>query len=699
MRRLLRALLVAHVFLGDVSKADGEEEKDTSSDVMEVMAWCKGVLQGLDWPAVLRLAKTECNLDAGDDDLLRIGCTEMGLISAVDGLRAVLEISQLQKLVCPNGQVFLLAVSLAYAREQLTPTEVARAQVLLWHALQTNFMLDASVWPVKTHDVLYMFDQLPPPLRLSGQAATPLEEAVTLVVPRCPPELVKILKKRFPGFPATVGVLGKVDESAKLLPESWQGFESADEMPTGSLLNAMLEAVETPYSLVILSGALPSSLRDVQTLRRVLESRQVLAASGPVLSAEKVYSDFCYRLDLRHYHLRFRSEYEHSVIFDEASASSIRGNWFHEEEAETKDGPCKLCDTLPPTFLAHTEALRAISFHPALDGEWALLDFAMRATRTPLVEVKPQGATTATQQPGWRHRSSRFALCPFASVQELPEMAGPHLYGRSDVPAEGVALASPWFGDESAALGPVAAASKKSRRLKPDKQAQTFMESNHLKDFTGPEGLTRHFGCSLAVTNCPVPDWVYRGWAVPPCCKETMRHLLFYIDGVFKELGVRYIVTDGVLLGSYKFGGMLDWDADVDLHIHDDDFHMLEEVVQHRVRQDGHFLRKHANNRSWLLQANEQNYLLIELNLREEFWDPNRIWQVPIEGRLFPAMEDSHLNLSSWYGMSFFRHRLRHVPEWEEDERPMYCSTPYHYNCVDESQVFSGKDCRRAGAC
>ncbi|CAE7311816.1 unnamed protein product, partial [Symbiodinium sp. CCMP2456] len=209
MRRLLRALLVAHILLGDVSKADGEEEKDTSSDVMEVMAWCKGVLQGLDWPAVLRLAKTECNLDAGDDDLLRIGCTDMGLISAVDGLRAVLEISQLQKLVCPNGQVFLLAVSLAYAREQLTPTEVARAQVLLWNALQTNFMLDASVWPVKTHDVLYMFDQMPPPLRLSGQADAPLEEAVTLVVPRCPPELVKILKKRFPGFPATVGVLGK----------------------------------------------------------------------------------------------------------------------------------------------------------------------------------------------------------------------------------------------------------------------------------------------------------------------------------------------------------------------------------------------------------------------------------------------------------------------------------------------------------
>lgn len=129
--------------------------------------------------------------------------------------------------------------------------------------------------------------------------------------------------------------------------------------------------------------------------------------------------------------------------------------------------------------------------------------------------------------------------------------------------------------------------------------------------------------------------------------------------------------------------------------------------------------------------------------------------------------------------MSFFKHRLRHVPEWEEaicvagdsgfypilgvamdqgnpgqEERPMFCSTsgssdsccsvwddskrldrkrqclqrdgrlrmetayqpqvdpeagrieptksplrPYHYNCVDEPNVASGKDCRVAGVC
>ena len=67
--------------------------------------------QGLHWGQVLHLAKRECNLDAGDDELLRFGCTSEGLVSALDGARAVLEMAQTQRLVCANGLVFLLSVS------------------------------------------------------------------------------------------------------------------------------------------------------------------------------------------------------------------------------------------------------------------------------------------------------------------------------------------------------------------------------------------------------------------------------------------------------------------------------------------------------------------------------------------------------------------------------------------------------------
>jgi len=702
--RLLGAALQTVVLLAALPAIAEEDSADesSSSDIITVMAWCKDVQDGLDWGQVLQLAKRHCNNDMEEEGaLLRITCSNEGLGAAVEGARLIVEHSYAGALACANGVAFLLGVALAYAREALTSVEVARAQVLLWQALQENFMLDASVWPVKTYDILEMFDRLPAALEFPEPHAGPAMqslEAVTMLVPRCPPRLVEAIQTAFPAAKVAAGVADKADS----LPSSWTHFNSAWEHPTGFTLNRMLEGVDTPFVLVIMGAALPLGPDDIGRMVRVLEQRRVVAVGGPVISEDRVYSDFCYRFKLRHYRLGFDPIYEHSLIFDEGSSASIRGSWFHENDPSAKEGPCKACETLPPTFLARTDALRAIGFHPLLDGEWGLLEAAMRASRSPLVEVQrttSRVASAAPRGPGRKHVGALFASCPFANIREVDGLRASHLYGRSDMPASGVAPAEPWFSDDAARLGAVLGRKVDIKPLRPSEQAKMFMQLSQLREFIGPEGVVRHFGCNLATTNCNVPDWVYRGWAAPPCCKETMRHLLFYIDGVFSELGIRYVVSDGVLLGSYKFGGMLDWDADVDLHIHTEDFDRLEEVVQHRVKQDGHHLRKHVNNQSWLLQANDHNYLLIELNKRKEHWDPDRTWQVPIEGRLFPAMEDAHLNLSTWYGLSFFRHRLRHVPEWEEEDRPMFCATPYHYNCVDELQVPAGRDCAQVGIC
>lgn len=679
-----------------------EEEESKSSDILEVMAWCKDINDNLDWGQVLRLAKVECQYDADDDEALRIRCSPEGLTSVAELARIVLEVSAERSFACANGVIFLMAVVLAYVRESFLPHELLRAQVLLWQALQENFMVDASVWPVKTFDVLRLFDMSPAIFDFAPFEYTDLSD-ITFIVPRCPAKLAKEIWKKFPEVRVVAGVVDEVRD----VPETFVFFDDAWERPSGQVMNRMLEAVTTPLVFVVLAAALPPGPAELERLVHVLQQRRVVAAAGPIVTEDRVYSDFCYRLSLRHYQIGFDSVYKHSLIFDEASAASIRGSWFTEDQQDAKDGPCKLCETLPPTFLARTDVLRAISFNPMLDGEWALLDFGIRATRLPSVEVRPRSSDAEAPPvggkswlPGKRHAGAFFALCPFSPSHELEHLGAGHLYGRRDVPATGVALSASWFGDDAAALGPVSGGRPGVRHLRPSQQAQFFMEANSIRVFTGPEGVERRFGCTLAGTNCPVPNWVYRGWAVPPCCKETMRHLLFYIDDVFKELGIRYIITDGVLLGSYKYGEMLDWDADVDLHIHYEDFpRLFEEDVQSRVKQDGHFLRLHANNDSWLLQANDHNYLLIELNKRKEFWDPDLVWQLPVQGRLFPAMENSHVNLSTWYGMSFFRHRLRHVPEWEEEHRPMFCATPYHFNCVDETQVYSGNDCQAVGIC
>jgi len=680
-----------------VASAHEEEEGGKSSDILEVMAWCKDVNEGMDWSLVLRLAKAECYDNDDRDSLLRVQCSAVAMPHIVEAARVIIDASSSQVFACANGLVFVVAVALAYRRDEFSAREVARAQALLWFALQDNFLLDASVWPVKTYDVLRLFDEFPAALDFPALALQDFRAAVTIVVPRCSTELMDVILRTFPGFNVFAGF-----ENDERLPQGWSSFGHTRGQPVGVVLNEMVASIESSLALVVLGAALPRGPEDIERMTRVLASRRVAAVGGPLVDAERVYSDFCHRLRLRHYRVSFDSTYDHSIIFDAESAAAIRGSWFHEDDVMgERDGPCKLCDTLPPTFLARTDALYALRFHPMLDGEWALLDFALRASRTPLVEVYGSGhgdARPVSPTPGRRHGPVAFALCPFVSIREPEGLGGRHLYGRRDRPISGVSPAEPWFGDDSSSLGP-GAGGVGSKMLRPSAQFRTFMEVNNLRQFTGLDGIMRHSGCNLAGVNCAVPNWVYRGWAVPTCCKETMRHLLFYIANVFQELGIRYIVTDGVLLGSYKFGGMLDWDADVDLHIHDDDFGRIEDEVVPRAAQDGHFVRKHANNRSFLLQANDHNYLLIELNKREEAWDPERVWQLPIEGRLFPAMENAHLNISAWYGLSFFQHRLRHVPEWEEGTRPMFCATPYHYNCVDETQVPGGGDCQRAGIC
>ena len=39
---------------------------------------------------------------------------------------------------------------------------------------------------------------------------------------------------------------------------------------------------------------------------------------------------------------------------------------------------------------------------------------------------------------------------------------------------------------------------------------------------------------------------------MPPCCQRTLRKMLLYIHDVFEELGFKYMLTDGALLGSFK---------------------------------------------------------------------------------------------------------------------------------------------------
>ena len=71
--------------------------------------------------------------------------------------------------------------------------------------------------------------------------------------------------------------------------------------------------------------------------------------------------------------------------------------------------------------------------------------------QSPLVEVQrttSRVASAAPRGPGRKHVGALFASCPFANIREVDGLRASHLYGRSDMPASGVAPAEPWFSDE-----------------------------------------------------------------------------------------------------------------------------------------------------------------------------------------------------------------------------------------------------------
>eukprot|EP00397_Hematodinium_sp_SG-2012_P037997 GEMP01041277.1.p1 GENE.GEMP01041277.1~~GEMP01041277.1.p1 ORF type:complete len:325 (+),score=59.67 GEMP01041277.1:812-1786(+) len=230
-----------------------------------------------------------------------------------------------------------------------------------------------------------------------------------------------------------------------------------------------------------------------------------------------------------------------------------------------------------------------------------------------------------------------------------------------------------------------------------DDMATQFAHRNDIREFEALDGEIHHLGCTLAGRNCPVQHWLHRGWPMPPCCRRTLKTLLFYIHDVFTEMGIRYILANGALLGALKGGKIVIWDSDIDLEVHTTDFHRIGTDVRERVLKDGFFMRHHdIDKESYLLQANRDNYLLIELNKRDEGFDETML--VPLEGRLFPTHVLAAQNLSDWYGVSFLTNRLRHVPPWEELQQPLFCGTPFHHNCL-EPHYSAAKDCRRERLC
>ncbi|CAD7956155.1 unnamed protein product [Amoebophrya sp. A25] len=511
----------------------------------------------------------------------------------------------------------------------------------------------------------------------------------------------------------------------------------------GDKMNRLSDEVDTEYTLVVASELIPSA-DDLKRLLHVLDqddgylsgvsfsgltnaegslseqfaTSQHLAKKISSPSQRRRILDFCYSLKAKHWILRFSRDYFSYTIprekmhpkllppdtkvsmHDDGAVrygSSVRS--YHEPFLAHELQSCKTCETLAPTFLVRTKVLTdSAPFRVSLDGEWALLDWFLRKSWHEKGEhgfaqcvggyLHPmhlfvQGSSSSTT-------SSSYVVSTSSAVELVASREWRHLYGaKEDVGFFFSSRLSADFRHWLSHLLPMGAQQGLDRHVK------EFLEKNDLKEIETIDGEERRYGCTLRTPNCPM-DWLYKGWAIPPCCRRTLQNLVFFADELFAEHKIKYIVTDGGLLGGLKLGRFLDWDGDVDFHIEDESFDRLESL-RPWIEQAGYHLRLHEGGNSYLLQANKFNYLLLELNKRAERF-PDDIWMMEIDGRWLPVMDNPGRNVSEWYGEGIYAHRARYIPPWEEDAgNLMFCSNPGHHNCVDD--LPHGDDCHLKGPC
>eukprot|EP00392_Amoebophrya_sp_AT5.2_P010383 g10443.t1 len=478
--------------------------------------------------------------------------------------------------------------------------------------------------------------------------------------------------------------------------------------------------------------------------------------------AKTVWNDWCYQLTAHDWQLSFSAVYQESLLRlgggnneqvkvtsegepvaeeEKVLGASIRGYWFEssEEDSIEKDDtfPAKVCDATSPSFLIKTSLLKQIPLDPEIQhADLLALEYFLRLQKLRFPTVAGGGvggppssnsriATGGTSSPFLQvaapvaaemevlnqedgsllYGSAVFASTPtdvlaerwrrygknvFAKVTDLRQVRPPTYNFAAAAPA---APASPTCASCTSAL--TTAADPAPAYVLPQRTSPTAVSASTITFHRPP---LFNLGCHLKMANCEIPLWVYRGWTAPPCCRETLKRLLFYITDLFERLQIRYLLTDGGLLGALKYGQLIRWDADIDLQIHPADFqkYFVEKAnlngtsLETIITNDGFYLRRHETSKTqFLLQANKQNYLLIELNNREydkffEEEEESKPLYAPVdEGKLLRIPKRPLQKVRNWYGYSFLANKLRHVPEWEEMENPLFCGTVFHHNCAN----------------
>jgi hypothetical protein len=124
---------------------------------------------------------------------------------------------------------------------------------------------------------------------------------------------------------------------------------------------------------------------------------------------------------------------------------------------------------------------------------------------------------------------------------------------------------------------------------------ERFSELHSISELMFSADGIKWNGCNKNTLPCPFNLYTNRlGLNTPPCCREHMKDLAYYVSSFLKDLEVEHWLEGGSLLGAVRENGnLLAWEDDVDISF------LLEEklswstiakALSDRGKQDGYYV-------------------------------------------------------------------------------------------------------------
>lgn len=162
----------------------------------------------------------------------------------------------------------------------------------------------------------------------------------------------------------------------------------------------------------------------------------------------------------------------------------------------------------------------------------------------------------------------------------------------------------------------------KVQQLHQDRE-RTMFEKLGIKKVTRASDSIEWYGCSRESSRCfgpvinGIPSYLYQNRFTPPCCISGLRKVAHHVFDKLEEVGIRYWLESGSLLGAMRNGDILPWDHEVQIGVNRDDLERSSWLIQAMdkpvVDNHGFVWKKATEGEFFEVQYSKVNHLTVNI--------------------------------------------------------------------------------------